>query len=293
MMLNMFHRLKKLLKSNKNRKGDGAIMDNKMDDSKKDMGNSNMEKQEISDRFFLGSDEETKYYIVPPTAESIRGADWQYSKVYTKCLMENIPTSAEMLDILTRRGIIGSEFEQRAVELAQILEKKIKELDEAFDINSKREAAVEVAAAREELFQWNQRLNGPMNNTAEQISDDARLEYLTSCSIVDANGIKIWPTYEDYLKETDQTLPLKARFEVMLYIQGLDSDFLNNTPEAKAMHEVEAEVIAKAKDALDAAKAIVSEEIEEAKVAKDIAKTTVKKAGSKRKTKSDKKKVHK
>ena len=48
-------------------------------------------------------------------------ADWQYSKAYTKCLMEDIPTSAEMLDILTRRGIIGTEFEQRANELAQLL----------------------------------------------------------------------------------------------------------------------------------------------------------------------------
>lgn len=262
-----------------------------MDKTNIDEGEKVMESKEVSDRFFLGSDEETKYYIIPPTAAAIRGADWQYSKVYTKCLMENIPTSAEMLDILTRRGIIGSEFEQRAVELAQILEKRIKKLDEAFDINSKRETAVEVATAREELFQWNQRLNGPMNNTAEQISDDARLEYLTSCIIVDSDGNRTWKDYEYYLKETDQTLALKSRFEVMLYIQGLDSDFLDHTPEAKAMHEVEAEVIAKAKDALDAAKAVVSEEIEEAKVAKNtknVDKATVKKINSKRKTKNKK-----
>ena len=105
------------------------------------------------DRFFLGEDEETKYYITPPTADAIRGADWQYSKIYTKCLMEDIPTSAEMLDILTRRGIIGPEFEQRAIELAQILNQSIEQLETCSDLDDKRTGAVDVATAREELFQ--------------------------------------------------------------------------------------------------------------------------------------------
>lgn len=257
-------------------------------DNKKELVDTKMEKQEVSERFFLGADEETKYYIVPPTAESIRGADWQYSKIYTKCLMENIPTSAEMLDILTRRGIIGSEFEQRAVELAEILNKSIETLDAAPDNDTKRKAAVDVAAAREELFQWNQRLNGPMNNTAEQISDDARLEYLTACTIVNVDGTRTWPEYENYLKETDQTLALKSRFEVMLYVQGLDSDFLERTPEATAMREVELEVIAKAREALEAAKAVTLEEIEE-EAKKSVVKTNsktkkVKKIVSKKKS---------
>jgi len=257
--------------------------ENKTGEIKKE---SSSEKQEINNRFFLDADGETKHYIMPPTAEAIRGADWQYSKVYTKCLMEDIPTSSEMLDILNRRGIIGTEFEQRSVELAQILNQKIEVLDSATDFDVKREAAVEVAAAREDLFQWNQRLNGPMNNTAEQISDDARLEYLTACMIVDANKVRVWKDYEDYLKETDQPLALKSRFEVMLYVQGLDSDFLDHTPEADAMREVESDVISRAKDALEAAKAVAIEEVEEKSAVKTekivSKKKKVKKAVSKK-----------
>ena len=259
-----------------------------MDTDKKETENITMKDEKVDnkgDRFFLGEDEETKYYIVPPTAESIRGADWQYSKIYTKCLMEDIPTSAEMLDILTRRGIIGPEFEQRAAELAHILNQNIEKLEGSSDLDDKRIIAVEVATAREELFQWNQRLNGPMNNTSEQISDDGRLEYLTSCMVVDTNDNKLWENYDAYLAETNQPLALKSRFEVMLYVQGLDSDFLDHTPEAKAMHEVEAEVIQKAKEALEAAKAITMEEIEEDK-SNLKAKNTV----SKRKTKGTSKK---
>ena len=216
-------------------------------------------------RFFFGPDEETKYYISTPTAEDIRGADWQYSKTFTQCLVEGITTSAEMMDILTRRGIIGPEFEQRANELSEKLADKIVLLNDTTDMDTKRELSIEVARAREELFQWNQRLNGPMNNTAEQMSDDARLEFLTSAMVVDENDEKVWDSYETYLKEKSQALALRARFEVMLFLQGLDSDFLDQTPEAQAMREVEQDVLQKAEEAIRAAEAVAEEEKEEAK----------------------------
>lgn len=192
------------------------------------------EKKVDERRYFMGPDEETRYYIAIPSAEDIRGADWQYSKTYTQCLIEGITTSAEMMDILTRRGIIGPEFEKRARELADNLHEKIILLDAAVDVDEKRILSVDVAQAREELFQWNQRLNGPMNNTCEQIADDARLEYLTSCMIQDADNNKIWDVYKSYLKEKNQALALKSRFEVMLYLQGLDSDFLSQTQIGRA-----------------------------------------------------------
>jgi len=212
-------------------------------------------------RFFFGPDEETKFYIEPPTAEDIRGADWQYSKTFTQCLIEGITTSAEMADILTRRGIIGPDFEQRANELAQNLANKIATLESTSDLDIKRELSLEVARSREELFQWNQRLNGPMNNTAEQISDDARLEYLTSSMVTDSEGKRVWENYPIYLKEKSQALALRARFEIMLYLQGLDSDFLDQTPEAQAMREVESDILNKAAAAIQAAEAVQQEEV--------------------------------
>lgn len=231
-------------------------------------------------RSFLTPDGETRYYVVIPSAEDIKGADWAYSKTYTKCLVEGITTSAEMLDILRRRGIIGPEFEQRAAELTTELNEKVFQLEQSDSVEEKRILSVEVANAREELFQWNQRLSGPMNNTCEQISDDARLEYLTSCMIRDEEGSKVWGSYESYLKESDQALISTSRFEVMLFLQGVDSDFLEKTPEAKAMREVEEDIIKKAEEAVKAAKAIAEEEAkektEEKKVGKAESKATKK-----------------
>jgi hypothetical protein len=245
------------------------------------------EKKVDERRSFLGPDEETPYFISPPTAEDIRGADWNYSKTYTKCLVEGITTSAEMMDILMRRGIIGPEFEQRATELTTELNAKIIALADAKSIEEKRDLSIDVAQAREELFQWNQRLNGPMNNTCEQMSDDARLEFLTSCMIQTEEAGRVWDSYDSYLREKSQALAIRSRFEVMLYLQGLESNFLEQTPEAQAMKEVEADIIQKAEEAMKAVEAL-SKEAEEIKTvakkpkAKKVPKK--KKAAAKKKT---------
>jgi len=210
-------------------------------------------------RSFIGPNE-TEYFVVAPNANDIREADWNYSRTYTRSLTEGITTSAEMMDILRRRGIVGPEFEQRATELTTQLNEKIWALEVAESMEAKRDIAVEVAEARDELFQWNQRLNGPMANTCEQLADDARLEYLTSSMIVDAKGERIWDDFESYLQEKNQALALKSRFEIMLYLQGLESDFLEKTPEAQAMKEVENDILEKAAEAAKALEAVVEEE---------------------------------
>lgn len=227
------------------------------------------EKKAVDKRMFLGPDKK-EYFVVAPNANDIREADWNYSRTYTRSLTEGITTSAEMMDILRRRGIIGPEFEQRAHELTTQLNEKIWALDVAESIDQKRDLAVEVAEARDELFQWNQRLNGPMSNTCEQMADDARLEYLTSCMVVNDKDERVWDTYDSYLKEKNQALALKSRFEIMLYLQGLSSDFLEKTPEAQAMKEVETDVLAKAAEAAKALEAIEQEEkaLEEKKTPK-------------------------
>lgn len=211
-------------------------------------------------RSFTGPDGETKFYLASPTADNIRGADWEYSKQYTRSLVEGITTSAEMMDILMRRGIIGPEFEQRANELSIALGEKIEQLRVSTIDEEKRELSIEVAIAREELFQWNQRLSGPMGNTCEQLSDNSRLEFLTSCVTQNEAGERVWESYDNYLLEKNDGLAVQARFEVMLYLQGLDSDFLDQTPEAVAMREVEENTMKVAEEAIKAADVIMREE---------------------------------
>lgn len=239
----------------------------------------------IDKRSFMGNNDK-EYFIVAPSANDIREADWNYSRMYVKSLTEGITTSAEMTDILRRRGVIGPEFEKRASELNRNLNERIWDLENCEDIDEKRNLALAVAEARDELFQWNQRLNGPMSNTCEQMADDARLEYLTSCMIKNDKDERVWSDYESYLQEKNQALALKGRFEVMLYLQGLNSDFLENTPEAKAMKDIEVDLVHKAELATQAMEAVQAEiDAEAAKAEEEKAAEKPKKTRKKRTTK--------
>lgn len=191
------------------------------------------------------------FYIKPASSDNIRKADLHYSKVYSRCLVEDIFTAAEIMDALKRKGLAGPEYETRAADLETKISVKLAELNSATDRDSKQALAREVEETREEIFQWNQRINGPMSNTCEQISDDARIEYLTSCMTFDKDGKRVWTDYEAYLNDEDKTLTFKARFELMLYMQGLPSDFLDNTPERKAMREVQEEMLEEINDSLN------------------------------------------
>jgi hypothetical protein len=96
---------------------------------------------------------------------------------------------------------------------------------------------------------------------------------LTASIILDENGNKVWADFDAYLVGKDQGLAQRARFEVMLFLQGLDSDFLERTPEAIAMREVE-------KDALESVTAKAKEKEAAEKVKKSAPKS---KKGSKKK----------
>lgn len=178
------------------------------------------------------------YIITQPTAADIRNSDWHYSKIYSRSLIEGIYTSSEMRDILKKRGIIGPEYDKRSQELADMLESEITKMYVLTDDEARKVAANEASEIRNEIFQWNHRLNGPMSNTCEQIADDAKLEFLTSCIIENDSSEKVWKDYDMFLNETNQVLPTRAKFEVMLYLQGLDSDFLDKVPEAVVLKDI-------------------------------------------------------
>lgn len=189
----------------------------------------------------LPDEEINHYFIANPTGEDIRKADWQYSKVYNQAIIDEFLTQSQMVDVLKEKGIISDDYTERVdrtrTSLAAELFKLENLLDEASDFD--REAvALEVAALRDELFQLNQKVNGPMGNTCENLAEDARTEYLTSRIIEKRDGSKIWEAFEDYKQEENTALCVKSRFEVMLWMQGLGSDFLENTPEQQVLRTI-------------------------------------------------------
>lgn len=181
------------------------------------------------------------YYLADPSGEDIRKADWNYSRVFNEAFEDGFPTQGKMLEVLKERGIISEDYtnevEQTRINLAATLY-RLENLDEDADDSEREGLALEIAQFRDSLFRLNQRVNGPLGNTCENLAEDARTEYLTSRIVQRQDGKKVWPKFEDYLNEGRPGLCVKARFEVMLWLQGLDSNFLENTPEQSTLRSL-------------------------------------------------------
>lgn len=184
---------------------------------------------------------EIKYFLGMPTSEQIRKADWHYSKMYNKALIEGVATESEMADILKKRGIIGEEYDKKKIELQVALVEKLTLMDVAEGALEKGKLALEARVARDALFQWNQRATGPMSNSCEQMATDAKTEYLTSAILQTEEGTLVWGDYDSFVAEASQRLAIKARYEVMLWLEGLEQDFLENSPEDVVMRELAVE----------------------------------------------------
>ena len=181
------------------------------------------------------------YFIADPSGEDVRKADWQYSKIFNQALADGFPTQAQMVDVLKERGIISDDYtkevEQTRIELATALFRLDNLLPDATDFD-REQTAIEVAALRDKLFRLNQRVNGPLANTCENLAEDARIEFLTSRIIQKQDGIRVWKDFETYRATDNTPLTVKSRFEVMLWLQGLESNFLEKTPEQETLRDV-------------------------------------------------------
>lgn len=181
------------------------------------------------------------YFIANPTGEDIRKADWEYSKIYNKAIVDGFLTQAQMLKLLKEKSIISEEYTERLDSVRTTLAAelfRLEHLDENISDIEKESIALEVASLRDELFQLNQMVNGPMGNTCENLAEDSRTEFLTSRIIQKKDGSKVWPDFNSYQSEENTNLSVKSRFEVMLWMQGLGSDFLENAPEQAALREI-------------------------------------------------------
>jgi hypothetical protein len=179
-----------------------------------------------------------KYFIDNAGIDEVRQADWHYSKCYNEALLAGVATMAQMQDILEEREIIGKKYDEKRIALIQELDESIAELSNAKTLDEKKERAEKVEDVRNRLFRWNQRASSPMSNSVEQMAEDARIEYLTACMVKDSSGERVWDSYEAYKTTLNPTLGMRARYEVMLALQGLSSSFLDETPEAIAKKEI-------------------------------------------------------
>jgi len=180
-------------------------------------------------------------YIASPTGEDLRKADWQYAKIYNQAIVDGFLTQSQMAGFLKDKGIVDDAYSSEVEGVRMQLATKLYTLESSLMDGSEQDKealALEISRLRDDLFRLNQKVNGPMGNTCENIAEDTRVEFLTSRIIQKKDRTPLWKSYEDYQKDDNVALAVKARFEVMLWMQGLESNFLENTPEQVALRQI-------------------------------------------------------
>lgn len=212
------------------------------------------------------------FFIANPSGEDIRKADWQYSKVFNQAIVDGLLTQSQMIELLKEKKILNDEYTEKLENVRITLGAELFKLENLMETATEQEkeySAMEVARLRDELFQLNQRINGPMANTCENLAEDARTDFLTSRIIQRKDKTHYWEDFEAYKSEENTALAIKSRFEVMLWMQGLESNFLENTPEQTMLRKIAQDRMEQAiKEEADKshaeADAIAAEPVEEA-----------------------------
>jgi len=211
------------------------------------------EKDKAFDRSFQMEDSEDVYYIKPPTGEDVRQADWHYAKMFNQALKDGFLTSSEILNQLKERKVVGDDYEQDLSDLQGKITEKLIYLEglpeDQFD--ERRELALEISKLRGELYEMNHRVNGPLSNSCENLAEDARLSYLTSKVVVKEDESLIWESFDEFQQDRRSTLVAKSKFEVMLWLQGLPSDFISSLPENKVIEEAREQLISNIVSSMD------------------------------------------
>ena len=229
-------------------------------------------------RFTIEQQDGTKneYFLGIPSAENIRQADWEHAKTYNRALKEGVFTTSEMMTILENRNIAGPDYEKVSEDLNAKLVSKMIDMEKETDEEERVKLALEVQSLRDEVFRWNSRVSGPLSSTCESLANEARVEYLTSAIIQDVHGERHWKDFDEYKSEKDLVVQTKAKFEIMMWMEGLESNVLENSPEAVVLREA-------AKKEEEAAKQL-EEDMEKAKEKVTAPKKTRKKRTSKKTT---------
>lgn len=224
--------------------------------------------------------QDTTYYLNTPNADTIRRADWHYSKVYNDAIAAGILTQSEVEEILRVRGMIGEDYENEKSKVEGDLDEAVMKLEIARAAGEEdgivQRLALDVGNLRNRLYELNQRRNRPMSNTCEGLAEDARIEYIVSEALENENGTPVFvadkstntTAHDKFVSHSDRNFTTKSKYEFLLWMQGLTSDFFEQTPETRALKELQ---VKKAAELIEAMKQIpeVQRELQAAKEAEE------------------------
>lgn len=186
--------------------------------------------------------EEQHFKLLKPSSAVIREAKFIHSKTFTQSIKDGLFTRRKMESVLKTGDInVVDEYNARRNELLRLYT----ETRDIAEQNNNPDELISLvglmAIYRDRLIQEDLSMNSILGNTADQVAEDDRINYLTSQLIVDAEGKKVWNTLDDFLQDTRYEFVEQCKYHVFCWSYSVD-------PENNNANEVEQTLLKKAQD---------------------------------------------
>lgn len=235
---------------------------------------------------------EVDYVVLAPTISSVREAKYVYAKSFTDALKQGFLTKKKMEStlFLADKEIFQSYMDRRS-ELLKLMNDTDIAINEKSEPDELEYLAELMSAYRDNLLQEDMNLSNLFANTADQLAEDDKINFLAFSLIRKKDLSKIWQTYEEYTAQTDAAFVEVCKYQIMCLDYNLNPDWEKGLPEnvarekatqlrvaqKKENEKLEAELESKKVKTAEIVKEEVKPEIEGEKVEKKVRKKRTKK----------------
>lgn len=190
----------------------------------------------LQDTFDIVIDNQsTNFTIKSPSLVDQREAQKVYNQAFSDAVKSGCIVRARLDDLLKEQGLWDDAKQARLNTLQQELADYEKRLSKGgISLKSAKEIAIKMKSVREDIRDLISARTNLDNHTAEGQADNARFNYLISCSLVySSTKDKYFKSYEEYLSRAAEPVAIKAAQVLANMLYGLDNDYEKKLPENK------------------------------------------------------------
>lgn len=186
-----------------------------------------------------GQETEVEIYVVRPNNDTIKMAERYKSKVWNQCIQDGILTKKELGVLMRKRGIWDEKKDREENEITKEIIKLEKELYQGKTGGAKpklsegRDLAIQIRRKRSELRDLITEKITLEENTADNLADNARFDYLVAHCTFYKDGTRVYKDFDEYNKKSSDEIAFEAASLLGKLFYNLDSDFEKNLPENK------------------------------------------------------------
>ena len=202
-----------------------------------------MSDKKFEEEITLEDGDVAKIYVKAPDNESIKAADRHRAKAWNEAFKEGVLTRKEVKSLMRERDIWNDKKETKEKELTEEIIDLERKLYRGVGkkkpkVSEGRKLAIEMKEKRLELRDLIAERISMDENTAEALAENARFDYLVSCSsFYSENDEPVFENYEDFNERSSSDLASSCASLLAKMMYNLDSDFEKQLPENRFLKQ--------------------------------------------------------